>query len=162
MKVSTIAEWVEYSAEEDEPRAEAIGELADEVRARFGVGRHSRVDLSCEVEWEYSSCDCCADSEVWWVIECGEEKRRISTGYGEAVDGYRAWLDEPRRIREREEAKAARDLECKRNDEAFTGRIVGAFTTAVADVEATGYSDTGEWHDLMMDRLGVGGHRYRE
>lgn len=142
-------------------RSLVTGELADRVRERFGVTVDTPVYFY-EHQVEIPGCPTCYGIDDVLTVECGEHRRTFDNDDGLPLNDLLYWFDEPRRIREREEAKAARDLECKRNDEAFTGRIVGAFTTAVADVEATGYSDTGEWHDKVMDRLGVGGHRYRE
>ncbi|MFE7744462.1 hypothetical protein [Nocardia sp. NPDC057455] len=159
--VSTFDEWANYAAQTDEPRAQAVGELADQIRGRFGANKHVPVWLSEEVESYSRGCDCCSDEiDAYTVIECGEDEARIRCGWDDGEQNFVDWLEEPRRQAEREAAKRAKAEQQKVNAAAFQTHVVQPITDAMQQAEADGYASAGEWHDNVMDRLGIGGVRY--
>src|SRR5690606_17093506 len=98
--VATYGEWDEYANNTVDPRARAVGVLADEISARVGGNKHVPIWLTEEVETIGCGDGCCNDSWSWLVIEAGEHRVRLS----DEEDKYRYWLDEPRRQAEREAA----------------------------------------------------------
>lgn len=158
--VESFEEWAAYADETDEPRARAVGVLADEVRARVGANKHVPVWLSEEIEQDGRGCSCCTEYYKMLVVECGDEAARLNINFDEDADEVREtyldWLDEPRRRAEREAAQRAR----REAAQAQERRVVDSLTSALTAVEAEGYRNDGEWHDKVMDALGVKGVRY--
>ncbi|WP_109527176.1 MULTISPECIES: hypothetical protein [Nocardia] len=157
MKVSTIGEWIAYADNRDDPRAEAVGELAYEIRMRLGLNKHVRVEVSEEVKRSQCCAACPALMELWMVIEYGDKETRIELDRGDDSE-YLDWLDEPLKWARAANEKAVREHAAHvRTDAQLT-----AIGNAVTAVEAAGYASDGDWHDKVMDHLGVGGHRYRD
>ncbi|MFF4026921.1 hypothetical protein ACFYY5_29135 [Nocardia elegans] len=158
--VASLDEWTAYAEDTDEPIAHAVGELADQIRERFGVNKHVPVILREEVEYYHPSCDCCAtEIDECLRIECGDQWATVPVYDGSPGHYYRNWLDEPRRRAEEEAAKQARKVQQAANDVAFTNAVVGHFMAATEAVEAEGYANDGEWHDQLMRHLGVKGYQ---
>ncbi|WP_029923931.1 hypothetical protein [Nocardia otitidiscaviarum] len=152
--VSTFAEWADY-AERTAGRAQAVGDLADQIRKRLNSGRHAAVYLTEDVEAFASPCDCCGpDIEYRTRIECGDHDVYVHTGRGHDEAEFTAWLDEPRRQAEREAEHAARRHAALADEQ----RITTGIFAAIEAVEAEGYSSDQEWHDKLMTRLGVRGY----
>ncbi|MGY1946676.1 hypothetical protein [Nocardia asiatica] len=158
--VATFDEWASYAAQTDEPRAQAVGELADQIRGRFGANKHVPVLLSGEVEYTGCADGCCNDTYRWFNVECGDHSKQLEYSYTDARIRYADWLDEPRRQAEREAAERAKAEQQKVNAAAFQTGVVQPITDAMQQAEADGYTSAGEWHDQVMDRLGIGGVRY--
>src|SRR5690606_33003005 len=115
--------------------------------------KHVPIWLTEEVETIGCGDGCCNDSWSWLVIEAGEHRVRLS----DEEDKYRYWLDEPRRQAEREAAERARVEQQMVNNDAFNTGVITPILDALQQVEADGYANDGEWHDRVMDALGVGG-----
>jgi hypothetical protein len=154
---ASLDEWAAYAGETDEPVAHAVGELADQIRERFGESKHVPVILTEAYDSDDGACECCTHYAEYLVIECGEHIEQIDRA--NLTASFQYWLDAPRRRAEHEAAEKAKREQQAANDRVFTGRIVDAFTGAMEAVEAEGYRDAGEWHDKLMTRLGVKGYQ---
>jgi hypothetical protein len=151
--VSSLDEWAAYADETDEPVAHAVGELADQIRERFGESKHVPVILTEAYDSDDGACECCTHYAEYLVIECGEHVEQIDRA--NLTASFQYWLDEPRRRAAREAAAAASREHEQKVADFLTASIVGALDA----VEAEGYSSDGEWHDQLMRRLGVRGYQ---
>ncbi|NKY60785.1 hypothetical protein [Nocardia flavorosea] len=158
--VATYGEWDEYANNVVDPCARAVGVLADEIRGRVGGNKHVPIWLSEEVETLTGCGDGCCSDESWsyLVIEAGESRARFIDDENE----YRYWLDGPLRWAELEAVERARAEQRRANDAAFNAVVITPILDVLQQVEADGYANDGEWHDRVMDALGVGGARYRQ
>ncbi|MFE3052284.1 hypothetical protein [Nocardia sp. NPDC059239] len=143
--VSTIDEWLDYADYRFGPKADAIGQLAEQIRARFGANKHAAVTLY----------EARADpSGIELVIDCSGHEKSFLLADFEPSD-YAEWLDEPRRWAEAERRRAAELKAAAEAAEARDQAQIDAITGALAAVEAEGYRNDRDWHDKLMDRLGV-------
>ncbi|MFD6400735.1 hypothetical protein [Nocardia sp. NPDC060249] len=149
-RVVLFSEWVDYAEKRANPRAEAYGVLAQEIRTRFGANKHAAVWLSEESD----GCECCGYTHEW-VIECGEHRSTIDIDDGYELSDYVDWLAEPqRRAKARAEAEA-RAAEAKAQADAAINAYTSGIIAALNAVEAEGYTSDQDWHDKLMVRLGV-------
>lgn len=151
--VTSLGEWVAYANETDEPVAHAVGELADQIRERFGANKHTAVILTEAYDSDDGACDCCIHFTEYLVIECGDHIEQIDRA--DLADSFQYWLDAPRRRAEREAAAAASREHEQKVADYLTVSLVGALDA----VEAEGYETPGDWHDQLMRRLGVKGYQ---
>ncbi|MET8430083.1 hypothetical protein [Nocardia sp. NPDC004860] len=143
--VSSIDEWFAYADCRFGPKADAIGQLAEQIRELFGANKHTLATLS----EEYGD-----HNRLELVIECGGHEKRFDLDDFETSD-YFDWLDEPRR---QAEAQARRAAELKAATEAAEARDqaqIDSIVGALDAIEAEGYRSDRDWHDKLMDRLGV-------
>ncbi|MEV4127054.1 hypothetical protein [Nocardia sp. NPDC049707] len=157
--MSSLDEWQAFADNEDEPRAQLIGDLADQIRARFGANKHAAVWLTEETEWDRPGCDCCGDdADVHIVIDCGHDQARIRSGWDDPAERLAVWLDEPRRQAEQAAAKAAEQAVHRERSAEFDQTVLRPIADAMQQVEAEGYGNDQEWHDKLMNKLGVQGY----
>ncbi|WP_280389491.1 hypothetical protein [Nocardia wallacei] len=150
-QVSSIEEWAAFAEEVDEPEAVAVGQLADEVRARFGVNKHVLVGLRGEVESYEPSCDCCGvEIECFLLIECGEHRKRFNTWDGLRLGSYFDWLDEPRRQAEQAAAEKARREAAK----AVMDAQIDGLVDALESLDPEGVLPEAEWAEAFDARFG--------
>ncbi|MFE2994174.1 hypothetical protein ACFXG4_04070 [Nocardia sp. NPDC059246] len=143
--VETFDEWVAYADCRFGPKADAIGQLAEQIRERFGANKHALATLS-EEYGDYNHLEV--------VIECGGHEKRFILDDFETSD-YFDWLDEPRRRAEAAKRRAAEQEAARQRAEAGERAQIDAIVGALAAVEAEGYRSDRQWHDKLMDRLGV-------
>lgn len=134
------------------------GELAGRVRERFGISEELPVYF-LEHQEEYGGCPTCYGIDDMLTVECGEHKRTFTANDGLPLNKLLDWFDQPRREREEAEAKAAREQAAREKDTVFTRGLVDSLHGALDAVEAEGYRDDAEWHDKVMNRLGVKGYQ---
>ncbi|AXK88548.1 hypothetical protein SAMN05421776_12155 [Nocardia farcinica] len=153
--------------EADDEQWIVTGELAEQVRARLGVGRHTQVEF--RNEWRTERCNgggCCNHMSRVFIVEAGEIVKLFpDVGYDEPdvpLDQVLLWLDEPRLLEARRAAEAKHAAQQAQAAAAFDRAVVGSINAAIATVEANSYVSDEDWHDQVMDQLGVGGTRYTE
>ncbi|MGW5519046.1 hypothetical protein [Nocardia africana] len=151
--VASLDEWTTYADDTDEPIAHAIGELADQIRERFGADKHTPVILTEAFDSDDGACDCCTHFTEYLVIECGDHIEQIDRR--DLAESFQYWLDAPRRRAEQEAAAKA----YQERQEAEARAIAAAIHAAAEAVEAEGYRDDQEWHDKFMRHLGVKGYQ---
>jgi hypothetical protein len=157
--VSSIEEWSAWADSQDEPRAQLVGDLADQIRARFGANKHAAVWLSQGEEYNGCADGCCNDSYRWLGIECGDHMKRLDFSYADVWGRLADWFDEPRRQAERAAAKAAKEQAQRENSAVFDQTVLRPVADAIQQVEAEGYRDDQDWHDKLMSKLGVKGYQ---
>ncbi|WP_157115025.1 hypothetical protein [Nocardia niwae] len=160
--VSSIEEWLVWAADQDEPRARVIGDLADEIRVRMSANKHVPVWLSEDIAYSGSSsgCDCCHEVNRWLIIECGDDTKQLDFSYADVRERLADWLDEPSRRAEETAKRAAREQAQREQSAAFDQTVLRPITDAMQELETEGATNPAVWHDALMDRLGIGGFRY--
>lgn len=159
--VGSIAEWHEFVQEYDEPAADAVGELADAVRARFGVNKHVPVLFRVMEPDSSPHCSCCDNEpdDAVWVIEAGDCQARLPLDWGGALEDMRwafaSWLDEPRRNAEATAKRLADEAWARACEKQTTDRVFAV----MQEVEGEGHRSDRDWHDSLMRKLGVHGYR---
>ncbi len=138
-------------------RSLVTGELADRVRARFEISEELPVYF-VEYEEEYGACPTRYGTANMLRVECGDRTRSFSVDGVLPLNKLLDWFDEPRREAERAREKAAAGEAARLANRAFTRGIVDPLTDALGAVEAEGYQSDQEWHDKLMNKLGVRGY----
>ncbi|MFE5290419.1 hypothetical protein ACFRAQ_36195 [Nocardia sp. NPDC056611] len=143
--VSIFDEWLAFADCRISPQADAIGQLAEQIRARFGAGKHARATF-CEEYGDYNRLEL--------VIGCGGDEKRFDLDDFERSD-YFDWLDEPRRRAEAAKLRAVEKEVARLRAEVGERAQIDSIVGALDAVEAEGYSCDHDWHDKVMNRLGV-------